>query len=1761
MKKSKPKKVSKKAILLFLISLLLPCTAMALIKSNEFNNVAECYITKDKVSKEIPHYKIPFRTQSNDQSITEETVPTIYGSLIYQSGWESMNESDIPYGIYSFPAQNNTSITQVASTSNPITGTLVEDEYVTITRTLNSYGGIGSITMRSYSTSSWTITSEVALQANWQYLPLIITYDKTDQTIYALSYTEDWSKHVLATLDLATGELTTVATLGVVGEMANIYTMSATDKGGIYAIGSDGNLYKIDKMTGAMTVVGNTGFIPSALQSTVYDYATGTLYWAASLSTGESKLCTVDLTTGVATVISDFSNYEEFVGLFIMGDSNDDAPQQAEATFNFLSPGALQGTLNFTTPSKTMSGKEITEDVDISIKVDNIEVKQFASQPGSNNSETLTLTEGVHLIAVEASCGQDKTTSTYINVYAGVDEPKAAQNIVLEISRQGVVTLTWDNVTEGAHNGYLPIEQVRYRVTRCDGTIASNDLTTNTFSEQLQPVIKNYYYSITPYINDKEGETSTSNIVSYGEYYDIPYFCDFENVNEVIEQYTFINANGDYNTWSCENNWDNHGYVLNYYCNWSGSADDYVITPEILFKEETLYKLSFKHKTNSEWESNINKVKILAGLKPEIDALNITIANYEDINNEPETLETTFTLPSSDRYYIAFQIYSDAAQSTFWINDLSIEELGSALIPASVNYQMTAINIEPEKVEFECTMPTLTACGTALASLTSFDIYRGDETTPCYTVKNPELGKVYTWVDETPALGLTHYNVTATNQYGVSLDAVQNIFVGGYPAPYIEDFDDKTSFENFTILNNNNDEKTWKYADGIVRYEYNFNSPADDWLISPNIKLTSDRVYKVSFTGKSTPWNVENLSMSIGSDYNTDNYQVLVDLQDWSVGENETHYAYYIPATNGIYHVALYAYSKKAQNSIEIDEIQVIDAFSVKAPNRVDNLTITPDEQGLLKTTISFTAPSTNASGEALEGIAKIDIFRNDNVEPIYTFDNPTPGEKLTYIDESASAGNNTYSVVAANEEGYGIDVTMTLFVGYDVPDVVENFIVKGDKENANAIISWEAPSYGVNGGVINKESLTYTLYREENYMFNEIATNITELSFVDNFNYTDQQQTFRYAIKANTTEGTSPEIQTGVTLGTLYTVPFEESYANMQYYTNPWNSTLLTGYNCSWSVTDIEYNTSVYPYDEDRGMLKFYKWNDDDEVAQSEIISPKVSLADAINPHLSFYLYHYNNVTEKNTLTVYISVDDNEKQPLGEPIKIEATEAGWVKYSYSLKDFSDANYISITFLGELHEYSAYVLIDKLAIDDVLDHNLSVASFTGSELIDLNGGTYTVEVINKGSNNATDYDVALYCNEIEVATQRGTELCPDSTQIFTFDIAAPSVVDAGQVREYYATLIYAADMKTADNVSDTITATVYTPPYPAIDDLVATMIGDDAELTWSVPELVYFTPLSDSFEDYELFAIDNIGYWTLIDVDQQRTVSPRYGVTFENCFVPKAWQVLDPQRINLYGTDVAPHTGSRCLFSMQSDGSLLDGSTVDVCNDDWLISEEVVGGTELRFWAMQPTSNYGGNEKFEVLYSSTDTEVGSFTLIEEVELTNMATWNEFVYTLPEDAKYFAIRHTLSFFGLWLDDVTYYPRRTYLNLTVNNYNIYRDGEKIGESETTSYTDKNIETGEYRYAVSSTFDVGESVLSNEVEVRVSGAIDETQDNKTHIYSRNGYIVIESDSKTTVTIYQNDGKILYNKCDVENIMVPVNKGIYIVKAGDCISKVSVR
>lgn len=49
------------------------------------------------------------------------------------------------------------------------------------------------------------------------------------------------------------------------------------------------------------------------------------------------------------------------------------------------------------------------------------------------------------------------------------------------------------------------------------------------------------------------------------------------------------------------------------------------------------------------------------------------------------------------------------------------------------------------------------------------------------------------------------------------------------------------------------------------------------------------------------------------------------------------------------------------------------------------------------------------------------------------------------------------------------------------------------------------------------------------------------------------------------------------------------------------------------------------------------------------------------------------------------------------------------------------------------------------------------------------------------------------------------------------------------------------------------------------------------------------------------------------------------------------------------------------------------------------------------------------NEKFEVLYSSTDTDTASFKLLAHVENVPSAEWTRYAFQLPDDARYFVIR--------------------------------------------------------------------------------------------------------------------------------------------------------
>ncbi len=218
------------------------------------------------------------------------------------------------------------------------------------------------------------------------------------------------------------------------------------------------------------------------------------------------------------------------------------------------------------------------------------------------------------------------------------------------------------------------------------------------------------------------------------------------------------------------------------------------------------------------------------------------------------------------------------------------------------------------------------------------------------------------------------------------------------------------------------------------------------------------------------------------------------------------------------------------------------------------------------------------------------------------------------------------------------------------------------------------------------------------------------------------------------------------------------------------------------------------------------------------------------------------------------------------------------------------------------------------------------------------------------------------------------------------------------------------------------------------------------------------TLLEDDFESYDNFIIDNVGDWTLVDLD----LLPTYGftgVTFENSGYTGAFIVFnstqtDPPLEPSADSDWSAYSGEKAMTSF---AAVPDGTTN--ANNDWLISPQVTlgaTGNTLTFWAKAADATYS-NEVFNIGVSTTDTDPNNFSLIEEGLVPTAIEWQEFTIDLNDYAGqdvYIAINHVGSDqFGFQVDDFkvttdvlgigdevfkgfTYFVANNQLNLSAN-----------------------------------------------------------------------------------------------------------------------------
>ena len=1014
--------------------------------------------------------------------------------------------------------------------------------------------------------------------------------------------------------------------------------------------------------------------------------------------------------------------------------------------------------------------------------------------------------------------------------------------------------------------------------------------------------------------------------------------------------------------------------------------------------------------------------------------------------------------------------------------------------------------------------------------------------------------------DELPA-SHNHYSwevisfVGEMTESSASVTSNEIIYGDTWIPNYVEQFNAQEDWDLFTVIDKNADGSGWLYLPGQQMayllgngaYDPDFNPEGgkgmDDYLVTPSIQLKKGVQYRLTFDAVEVGLTHEYLNVYLGQGTTVDALKTTLAKYDFDWRNDNTNQIIdFSVEEDGLYNIAFHDCAPVYSSNYGLDNIRIELFACFEGPAASTNLVATPGAGGALQSSLSFTLPSTTFQGAALEEITSVEILRNG--QQIASLEGK-PGETLTYEDNDVPNGEATYTVVCYNTAGQGAPTSVTIWVGLDIP-TAPSLIECHQTADIKPSVSWNAASAtGAHGGYVVPEDVSYILckYNEYNWDNHWEQVAITkDLSAIDDtyFSYWGQKME-TYALFAVNDGGTSEGTQFHITLGTPWETPYEEGFAWAFASKDPWTLFAST-YDYAWSISAGS-GLAVKPYDEDGGMLYYtYKGEDSNEQIMQ---GPRVALSTLTKAELSFYMYHGVEADPEDVvLEVWACYNDADWKLLG-TVDYNNGATGWARSSFALETpeapegYAPSN-IQIAFRGITTVPSASIFIDKIAIADGVDVDAALVGISGAKRA--NPGefqTFSFAVANYGMKDLSDYKVAVTISdgELEQEDELFTDQVLKAGEVATLSYEVEfDKSHAGKTFSVSATVV-AADDANSDNNSGELQVYVKGNNLPAASNLAAEQDDKGINLSWEAPATDEITdPVVDGFDDYESFIIDGIGDWKTYDGDGAITVYFG-GPSVPNNFDAKAWQVWAPEEagFSLERFDVlTPHSGSKYIASWTAS----DGVSATQPTDDWLISSDVQGGSDVSFYYRVP--NEGSDpQNVEILYSNTDQQPESFQHVDGDQIVGTSAWVKLEYSLPKDAKYFAIRNwnngdatTVAF----IDDVEYTPLYGATSkLTFQGYNIYRDGELIAEKvQETSYCDET-SVGEHTYFVTAVWAEGESNASNVIELEVITNI--------------GEILINNEP---VEIFSIDGRRIEGKAE---------PGIYLLRQGDKTAKVVIK
>ena len=584
-------------------------------------------------------------------------------------------------------------------------------------------------------------------------------------------------------------------------------------------------------------------------------------------------------------------------------------------------------------------------------------------------------------------------------------------------------------------------------------------------------------------------------------------------------------------------------------------------------------------------------------------------------------------------------------------------------------------------------------------------------------------------------LGVSQVTGNIAESVGKGNVDVKSSIKTSFTVPFYENWEDSTTWKNWTVVDNNADTRTWwrltyegSFSSSCAQYVFGSDT-ADDWLISPAITLEANKAYRLSFW-HNILYNTQKLKVTYGTSTNPDDQtSVIVNMP--SVDTRDTVSVIFTVPANGDYYVGFYCYSEPYPYAyLYLDDIKVEEYASLGIPAKVGNATPIPGTDGAVSMGLTWTNPSKTYGGSDLTELTAINIYKDGSKTPIVYTSTLGIGADASWTDPNPTEGSHTYILTAVNSLGESFADTVNTFVGVDLPQGPQNLTLA--ESSGSAKLTWSAPpALGVKGGWFDASNITYRIVRNPGNVVLETSYSGGS-PYVDNT--TSSMSMYSYELTSKNDDGIGGSSTSNVLkIGTSIYLP----------YTETWEDSSDVNL---WTIVNPTNDEAVWKYGLIRGnnlpsCIYFYTFNGNYSPDDDWLISPKMRFESGKTYRLTFYakthLYSYESIQ------VTLGKDN--------------TVAAQTTTLYSLSDYTtafeyDKNVVTFTvpatssycigFTSSTATNNIY--LDDITVEEYQAVDIKAVSVTGNTAPTVNDETsHTATVLNNGTDAISEYTVDL----------------------------------------------------------------------------------------------------------------------------------------------------------------------------------------------------------------------------------------------------------------------------------------------------------------------------------------------------------------------------------------------------------------------------------